>query len=87
MSGSTAHLTSDGTLDLSLSRPLYVSARYLETSSFLLAEYSPGYSVWFLDIFFLLSVSVLSKKKGGQITRPDVICDLRVRVWLCAMVL
>ena len=33
---------------------------YLENSSFGVAEYSPGYSVWFLDSFF--SVSVLSKK-------------------------
>ena len=73
-----------------VSRPLYVSVRYLENSSFWLAEYGPGYSVWFLDFFFLLSVSVLSKKKErkrGQVTRPDVICGLCVRVWLCAMVL
>ena len=32
-----------------VSRPLYVSVRYLE-NSFWLAEYGPGYSVWFLDI-------------------------------------
>ena len=34
-----------------VSRPLYVSVRYLENSSIWLAEYGPGYSVWFLDIF------------------------------------
>ena len=34
-----------------VSRPLYVSVRYLENSSFWLAEYGPGYSVWFLDIY------------------------------------
>ena len=33
------------------------------------------------------AVFCLKKKRRGQITRPDVICGLCVRVWLCAMVL
>ena len=41
-----------------VSRPLYVSVRYLENSSFWLAEYGPGYSVVSRH-FFLLSVLVL----------------------------
>ena len=41
-----------------VSRPLYVSVRYLENSYFLLAEYGVGYSDWFLDMFFCLVWSV-----------------------------
>ena len=44
-----------------VSRPFYVSVRYLENSSFWLAEYGPGYSVWFLDM--LSVVRRLKKKK------------------------
>ena len=55
-----------------VSRPLYVSVRYLENSSIWLAEYGPGYSVWFLDIFFLLSVSVLSQKREKSVRGPGI---------------
>ena len=56
---------------LNVSRPLYVSVRYLE--NFWLAEYGPGYSVWFLDNFFFLVSVKKERKKRGQITRLDVI--------------
>ena len=43
-------------------RSLYVSVRYLENSSFWFAEYGPGYSVWFLDIFSCLVCGRLKNK-------------------------
>ena len=47
-----------------VSRQLYVSVRYLQNSSFWLAEYGPGYPVWFLDGFFSVKKNyTLSRKK------------------------
>ena len=44
-----------------VTRPLYVSVRYLENSSFGVAEYGPG---WFLDIFFCVGSFEKIEKKS-----------------------